>query len=290
MTRVSRWLLYVVSSALAVQWVPLVASAQMSPVGIHSVIRPGALNDIPQHLTEIGWDTDVPSLFTIRYQPEKMNFEPGWSSWVTEAMLQRTGFMHRPQVDPWPPIFAGNSSFVNMPGGQLSPQDMQAFQSWCMRRAQVIPPIIVHTVPYLAPLAAGQTARVLPLGLPPGQPRESQIVVGVGFVESVGLALTRNADDDAVIVPPEVIAALPQMGVTLETRLHWLEPVRVENPMMSPVMPVALKVPSEPVSLRLVANRRVLWEHRYGAQPAAMQPPPKASSAPAATAAPDIKF
>jgi hypothetical protein len=285
MTRVSRWLLYVISWALAVQWAPLVASAQMSPVGTHSVIRTGALNDIPQHLTEIGWDTDVPSLFAIRYQPEKMNFEPGWSSWVTEAMLKRTGFMDRPQVDPWPPIFAGNSSFVNMPGGRLSPQDMQAFQSWCMRRAQVIPPILVHSVPYLAPFTVSQIARVLPLGLPPGQPRESQS--GIRFAESVGLTLTRNADDDAVIVPPEVIAALPQMGVTLETRLHWLDPVRVENPMMSPVMPVALKVPSEPVSLRLVANRRVLWEHRYD-QTAATQPPPKASSAPAA--APDIKF
>jgi hypothetical protein len=108
----------------------------------------------------------------------------------------------------------------------------------------------------------------------------------MGFADSVGLTLMRNADDDAVIVPREVIAALPQMGVTLETRLRWLEPVRVENPMMSPV---ALKVPSEPVSLRLVANRRVLWEHRYD-QPAATQPPPEASSAPAATAAPDIKF
>ena len=48
-----------------------------------------------------------------------------------------------------------------------------------MRRAQVIPPILVHTVPYLPPFAAGQTARVLPLGLPPGQSRENQSVDGV---------------------------------------------------------------------------------------------------------------
>ena len=47
MTRVSRWLLYVGSSALAVQWAPLVVSAQITPGGVHSVIRPGALNDIP---------------------------------------------------------------------------------------------------------------------------------------------------------------------------------------------------------------------------------------------------
>ena len=40
MTRVSRWLLYVGSSALAVQWAPLVASAQITPGGVHSVIRP----------------------------------------------------------------------------------------------------------------------------------------------------------------------------------------------------------------------------------------------------------
>ena len=124
------------AAALAVRPAALVVSAQITPGGVHSVIRPGALNDIPQHLTEIGWDTDAPSLFAIRYLPEKMNFEPGWSSWVTGAMLKRTGFIDRLQVNPWPPIFAGNSSFVNMPGGQLSPQDMQAFQAWCMRRAQ----------------------------------------------------------------------------------------------------------------------------------------------------------
>jgi hypothetical protein len=257
----------------------------------HSVIRPGALTDIPQHIPEIGWDTDVPSLFVIRFQPEKMSFEPDWSSWVTEMMLKRTGFMTRAAVDPWPRIFAGNSSFVNMPGGQLSPQDMQAFQSWCLRRSQVIAPILVHSTPFVAPLAR-QTAEVLPLGLRRGQPKESQGVMSVGFGETVGLTLTRNADDDAATVPPEVLAALPPAGVSLETRLRWTDPVPVplDNPMAAMAMPVALRVPGEPVSLRLVADRRVLWEHRYdGAAPSASagaKPPAKA--APGHT--PDIKF
>ena len=43
-----------------------------------SIVRREALDSIPQHLTEIGWDTDVPSLFVIRFQPEKMNFQPSW--------------------------------------------------------------------------------------------------------------------------------------------------------------------------------------------------------------------
>jgi hypothetical protein len=271
---------------------PYAASAQSIATTPNSVIRPGALNDIPQHLAEIGWDTDVPSLFVIRFQPEKMNFDAGWSSWVTEAMLKRTGFMSRPRIDPWPPIFAGNGSFVSMNGGQLSPQDMQAFQAWCLRRSQVIPPIIVHAIPYVAPIS-GQSARLLPLGVQPGQPRASQTVVGVGFAGTIGLTLTHNADDDAVTVPPEVIAALPPMGVSLETRLRWSDPVPGDNPMTSAVVPVAMMVPGEPVSLRLVADRRVLWEHRYGAPaPASAAQPPqaKASPAPAPVGAPDIKF
>jgi hypothetical protein len=55
-------------------------------------------------------------------------------------------------------------------------------------------------------------------------------------------------------------------------------------------MPVGLKVPGDLVSLRLVANRRVLWERRYdGAAPAAStvaEPQAKAAPGPA----PDIKF
>src|SRR6202042_1119178 len=48
---------------------PYAASAQSIATTPNSVIRPSALNDIPQHLAEIGWDTDVPSLFVIRFQP-----------------------------------------------------------------------------------------------------------------------------------------------------------------------------------------------------------------------------
>ena len=140
---------------LAVLALPDLAMAQARPGG---VIRPGALNDIPQQLTELGWDTDLPSLFVIRFQPEKMNFEPAWSSWALELMMKRTGFMSRPRADPWPPIFAGGMPMGAAASGQLAPEDMQVFQAWCLRRSQVIPPIIVHSVPYVAPIQTSEGA------------------------------------------------------------------------------------------------------------------------------------
>lgn len=287
------WLPYLVGALAAASFAPpAFAQVLLSPAAPGSVIRAGALNEIPLHIPEIGWDTDVPSLFVIRFQPEKMSFEPNWSSWVTEAMLERTGFMKRAAVDPWPPIFASGASIGAMASGQLSPEDLQKFQAWCLRRSQAIPPIIVQSTPFVAPLG-GRPAEVLPLGLRRGRPKESQGVMSMGFGEMVGLTLTRNADGDVATVPQDVLAALPPAGVTLETRLRWKEPTpdtpSSDNP-MAMMMPVALKVPGELVSLRLVADRRVLWERRYdGAAPdapAGAAPKPKAGLG----LAPDIKF
>ena len=285
------WLPYLVAALPAASCAATVfAQGLLQEAAPRSVIRTDALSNIPQHIPEIGWDTDVPSLFVIRFEPEKMSFPSGWSSWVTEAMLKRTGFLTGAAVDPWPSIFASSGSIGVMASGQLSPDDMQKFQAWCLRRSQAIPPIIVQSTPFVAPLGGGP-AEVLPLGLRRGQPKESQGVMGMGFAEMVGLTLTRNADDDAATIPPDVLAALPPAGVTLETRLRWRDPVpAAPSPDNAMAMPAALKVPGDPVSLRLVANRRVLWERRYdGAGPAASTgAAPQAKAAPGP--APDIKF
>ena len=197
---------------LAVLALPDLARAQASPV---SVIRPGALNDIPQHLTEIGWDTDIPSLFVIRFQPEKMNFESAWSSWAMELMMKRNGFMARPRTDPWPPIFMNGMSMGAVASGQLAHEDMQAFQAWCLRRSQVIPPIIVHSVPYVAPIQASEGAALRPFGLQPKQPKSNQVAMGMGLAEMVALALVHDADDYAASVPAATLASIPVVGVTL---------------------------------------------------------------------------
>jgi hypothetical protein len=250
-----------------------------------SIVRREALDSIPQHLTEIGWDTDVPSLFVIRFQPEKMNFQPSWSDWATELSLKQSGFMARAKVDPWPPIFISNVSAAT-----LSPEDMQLFQAWCLRRSQVIPPIIVHAVPYVAPIAREETVTVRPFGLQAKQPKSSQVAIAVGFVEMVGLILSRDADDFSATVPPEVVASLPVAGVSLETRLRWSNPYPNNDPM---VANAALLIPAEPVSLRLVdSHRRVLWERRFGAdaeKPAPGSAPGQAQTKPPAPT-PDIKF
>ena len=268
--------------AVAIISAPEPASPQ---VGGGSIISREALNSIPQHLTEIGWDTDVPSLFVIRFQPEKMNFQPSWSGWATELSLKQSGFMARAKVDPWPPIFIGNVSAAT-----LSREDMQLFQAWCLRRSQVIPPIIVHSVPYVAPMARGETVTVRPLGLQPKQPKSSQVATALGFVEVVGLILSKDADDFAATVPPGVVASLPVAGVSLETRLRWSTPYPNSNPM---AVNAELLIPVEPVSLRLVdLHRRVLWEHRFGAEadkPAPASAPPQAQAKPPAPT-PDIKF
>jgi hypothetical protein len=273
---------------LAVLALPDLAMAQARPGG---VIRPGALNDIPQHLTELGWDTDLPSLFVIRFQPEKMNFEPGWSSWALELMMKRTGFMSRPRADPWPPIFAGGMPMGAAASGQLAPEDMQVFQAWCLRRSQVIPPIIVHSVPYVAPIQTSEGATLRPFGLQPKQPKSSQAARGMGLAEMVALALAHDADDYAASVPAATLASIPVVGVTLETRLRWSTPVPNDNPM---AMQAGLIVPGDPVSLRLVDDhRRVLWEHDYspdGAAPSDPAPPAKPPTPPTSSAVPDIKF
>ena len=104
---------YLTAMALAAAFTasPPEAAAQMLPGATGSVIRPGALKDIPQHLTELGWDTDLPSLFVIRFQPSATNSDTAWSSWALAEFLQRGGFMARPRVNPWPPIFVGNGAW-----------------------------------------------------------------------------------------------------------------------------------------------------------------------------------
>lgn len=286
------WLSYLVIALATASFAPPVLAQVLVPEAGRSVIRDSALNDIPLHIPEIGWDTDVPSLFVVRFEPEKMSFPAGWSSWVTEAMLKRTGFVKQAAVDPWPSIFVSNASIGAMASGQLSADDMQKFQAWCLRRSQVIPPVIVQSTPFVAPLGGGP-AEVLPLGLRRAQSKESQGVMAMGFAEMIGLTLTRNADDDAATIPPDVLAVLPSAGVTLETRLRWKDPVSAtpspDNAIAMMSMPVGLKVPGDLVSLRLVANRRVLWERRYDeAVPASTGAKPQAKTAPGPP--PDIKF
>ena len=154
-------------------------SAQITPGGVHSVIRPGALNDIPQHLTEIGWDTDAPSLFAIRYLPGENEFRTGLVVLGHRGNAEADGFHESAASQSVAADLRGKQLFCEYARRAAVATDLQAFQAWCMRRAQVIPPILVHTAPYLPPFAAGQTARVLPLGLPPGQSRENQSVDGV---------------------------------------------------------------------------------------------------------------
>jgi hypothetical protein len=273
---------------LAVLALPDLARAQARP---GSVIRPGAINDIPQHLTELGWDTDLPSLFVIRFQPEKMNFEPAWSSWALELMMKRSGFMTRSRADPWPPIFVSGMPMGAAASGQLAPEDMQAFQAWCLRRSQVIPPIIVHSVPYVAPIQTSEGTTLRPFGLQPKQPKSSQVARGMGLAEMVALSLGHDADDYAASVPAATLASIPVVGVTLETRLRWSTPVPNDNPIG---MQAELIVPGDPMSLRLVDDhRRVLWEHDYSpdsATPSDPRPPAKPPTPPTSSAAPDIKF
>jgi hypothetical protein len=279
---------YLLCLLLAVLALPDLAIAQTRP---GSVIRPGALNDIPQHLTELGWDTDLPSLFVIRFQPEKMNFEPAWSSWALELMMKRNGFMSRPRADPWPPIFMGGTPMGAAASGQLAPEDMQVFQAWCLRRSQVIPPIIVHSVPYVSPIQTNEGATLRPFGLQPKQPKSSQVARGMGLAEMVALALAHDADDYAASVPPATLASIPVVGVTLETRLRWSTPVPNDNPVG---VQAQLIVPGDPVSLRLVDDHRhVLWEHNYSpdsATPSDREPPAKPPTPPTSSATPDIKF
>ena len=276
---------------LAVSVAIITAPEPTSAQGVGgSVIRQDALEHIPRHLSEIGWDTDVASLFVIRFQPERMNSEQAWSSWATETMLKHSGFMAGAKIDPWPSIFISNGQFGAVPLTILSPEDMRLFQAWCLRRSQLIPPIIVHAVPYVAPIAQGEAVTVRPFGLQPKEPKSSQIATAAGFSEMVGLVLPKDADDFAATVPPDVVASLPVAGVSLEIRVRWSNPYPSKDPM---AINAALFVPSEPISLRLVdSRRRVLWEYNFGAEgdnPTPAPAPARAQAKPLSPA-PDIKF
>ena len=87
------------------------------------------------------------------------------------------------------------------------------------------------------------------------------------------------------------MASLPAAVVSLETRLRWSTPYPNRNPM---TLNAELLIPVEPVSLRLVdSHRRVLWEHRFGAEADKTPPasaPPQAQAKPPAPPMPDITF
>ena len=71
------WLPHLVAALAAASFAPpVVAQVLLPPAAPGSAIRAGALNEIPLHIPEIGCDTDVPSLFVIRFQPEKMSSNP----------------------------------------------------------------------------------------------------------------------------------------------------------------------------------------------------------------------
>jgi hypothetical protein len=217
-----------------------------------AAIRPGAENDVPT-LAEIGWDTDLPKLFTIRFLPARQSFSPGWSSWALEDLFHQDGRMPGWQQNPWPPFFVGNPSRRPRDSSNLSPEDMQRFQDWCNRRAAAIPPIIVHSIPFFMPSDASGVS-VLPLGFRPGTDLDSQRVEGVGFSNVIYLGLAKNADDYAVTVPPDVVPRLPKSGLRLETRVRWNDPKQHG---------VSLLFQTEPVSVRLISGKDIVWEHVY---------------------------
>ena len=219
-------------------------------------MRPGAVDDVP-HLTEIAWDdADLPSLLTIRFMPQKTGFAAGWSGWILQTILREDGLLQPQQPSPWPRFFVANASRSPQGGLVTAPVEMREFQDWCNKRAAALPPVIVHSIPYLAPGPGPPESAVaiLPLGLAPGEPRDDQRVEGIGFAIMIYLGLARNADEYAVNLPQDLVGKLPRSGLQLETRVRWSQPQRVDG---------TLLFATEPLSLRLVAGKQLFWEHRY---------------------------
>jgi hypothetical protein len=244
---------------------------------LDSLVRPGALNDIPQ-LTEIVWDDmDLPSLLAIRFLPQNTSFSAGWSEWVLQTIFRQDGLMANQPPSPWPPFFVVNVNHTPRSGYGISPQDMAQFQNWCQKRAEALPSVMVHSIPYLAPKSPQRGIRILPLGIQPGETSENQRVGGIGFSQMIYLGLARNADDYAVELPADVVARLPRSDLRLETRVRWSDPQRQDG---------TLFFATEPLSLRLVAGKQLFWEHRYYGGSEAV---PKAAEQPAVPP-PNLKF
>lgn len=244
-----------------------------------SLVRPGAVNDIP-HLTEVGWDDgDLPFLLTIRFMPQKTSFAAGWSEWVLQTIFREERLLPTQQPNPWPKFFVANASRSPTGGLGLPPDELRQFQDWSNKRAETLPPVIVHAIPYLAPNpdSSQSVVRILPFGLQPGVPRDDQRVEGIGFSNMIYLGLARNADDCAVSLPPDIVARLPRSGLQLETRVRWSEPHHVDG---------TLLFATEPLSLRLVAGKQLFWEYSYPQAGEAASTAPGPNSA----APPDIKF
>jgi hypothetical protein len=244
-----------------------------------SLVRPGAVDDIPR-LAEEGWDDgDLPHLLTIRFMPQKTSFAPSWTGWLQETMFREEGLLATQQPNPWPKFFQANANSSSHGGLVLPADQLRQFQDWSNKRAEALPSVIVHAIPYLAPNPGlpQSAVRILPFGLGPGLPRDDQRVGGIGFSIMIYLGLARNADDYAVSLSPDLVAKLPRSGLRLETRVRWSEPQHVDG---------TLLFAAEPVSLRLVAGKQLFWEHRYPqAGEAGLHAPDSGSGAP-----PDIKF
>ena len=220
-------------------------------------MRPGALDDVPQNLAEIGWETDLPYLLVIRYFPQRMSFSAGWSGWVLAYWFHLTRSMRWPQPDPWPPFFitagaspaASSALVLNWPEAQK-----EQFQEWCIKRSRAIPKVIVQTVPLIRGGSDGGGLTLRPFGLGPGTPIGDQRVLGVGFSMTIALGLDRDVEAASVTVPEELVARWPKSGLNLETRVGWDEPVREDG---------SLFIPGQPRSLRVTKGETIIWEHTY---------------------------
>ena len=157
--------------------------------------------------------------------PQKTSFAAGWTDWTSQTILREEGYLPTQQPSPWPHFFVAYANQSSNGGLGLLPGDMRQFQDWCNKRAAALPPVIVHSIPYLAPdpSSARSVVRVLTFGLQRGEPRDNQLVQRIGFCIMMFFGLARNADDYTDL-PPDVMAKLPRSRLRLETRVRSSEP------------------------------------------------------------------
>ena len=229
-----------------------------------------ALDSIPQHLAEIGWDRlDVPSLFVIRFPAGENEFPAVVVRLGDRASSLKAIRIHGASevVDPWPPIFISNVSAAT-----LSPEDMQLFQvRWCLRRSQSDP---AHHCPRGAQCCANSSGRNRTAVRPfraPGQTAEIQSgrdrrrlpVEMVGLILSKGSGRLRRKHG----APGGRGLATGGGGQLGNTLLRWSNPYpnnfdpnwrRTRRCSFPPGAPCLC-------GTFVDSHRRVLWEHRFGA-------------------------